>query len=191
MWEVGAKFKAADRLTLAVGAFHIVRENVLVSQPDGFHAEQIGSQQSDGVELSAIGNVTDRLSLLANYAYTNTGLTDPSPGSIIHGQRALGVPYNLGNIWARYNLIANERRTFGVGLGLVGVGERVGDYYSPLVLPSYTRCDAGIYYHRQRMDVNLYVENVFDTVYYTSSINRFEVFPGAPANVKGQVTWKF
>ena len=184
LWECGIKVKATDRLTLAAAGFHIVKENVSVYLPDGFHLEQVGSQRSDGVELSATGKVTDRLSLLANYAYTDTELTDPTPGSAINGQRALGVPYNTASVWSRYNLIDDGRRTLGVGLGLTYVGERLGDYYSPLVLPSYTRCDAGLYYRRRRLDVNLFVENIFDTVSYTSSINQYEVFP-APREPEG------
>ena len=87
------------------------------------------------------------------------------------------MPYNSGNIWTRYNLIATDQRTLGVGLGMVCVGNRSGDLYSPLVLPSYTRWDAGFFYRYKRLDMNLYVENLFGAVYYTSSINQFEVFP--------------
>jgi iron complex outermembrane recepter protein len=191
IWEGGVKLKASNRLMLTAAAFHIAKENVSVILPDGFHLEQIGGQQSDGAEFSAVGTLTDRLSVLANYTYTNTELTDPSPGSAINGQRALNVPYNTASAWARYNFVANECRTFGVGLGLVYVGDRLGDYYSSLDLPSYTRCDAGVYYHRNRMDVNVFVENVFDSVYYVSSVNQFEVFPGSPTNVKAQLSWRF
>jgi iron complex outermembrane receptor protein len=87
--------------------------------------------------------------------------------------------------------MCNENRTLGVGLGAVYVGERLGDYFSPLVLPSYTRWDAGLFYRYNRMNLNLFVENIFDERYYTSSISQFEVFPGAPINVKGQFTWTF
>jgi iron complex outermembrane receptor protein len=190
-WEGGVKMKLTEGLNITAAGFYIAKENVSVYSADGFHLEQIGGQTSQGVELSAVGKLTDRWSLLANYAYTDTQVSDPTAGSVIDGQRALGVPYNSASVWSRYNLIDNEHRTLGVGLGLVYVGDRSGDYYSPLVLPSYTRCDAGVYYHRGRFDTSLFVENLFDTVYYTSSINQYEVFPGAPVNVKGQVTYRF
>ena len=191
VWEGGMKMKPADNLTLAAAGYYMVKENVSVYLPDGFHLEQVGGQRSQGVELSAAGKLTERWSLLANYAYTDTLLSDPTPGSAINGQRALGVPYNSASVWSRYNLIADQCQTLGVGLGLVYVGDRLGDYYSPLVLPGYTRCDAGVYYRRGRLDASLFIENLFDTVYYTSSINQYEVFPGVPINVKGQVTVKF
>ena len=166
-------------MTLAAAAYYITKENITVYYPDGFHLYQADGERSDGFEFSAVGKLSDRWSLLANYTYTDTLMSDPAAASPIGGQRALGVPYNAGNIWTRYDLIANECRTLGVGLGMVCVGDRLGDYFSPLVLPSYTRWDAGFFYRYKRLDVNLFVENLFGAVYYTSSINQFEVFPGA------------
>ncbi len=191
LWECGVKLSPSRCLALTVAGYSLVKENVTVPLSDGFHLLQVGSQHSSGVELAAVGKVTDQLSLLANYAYTDTEVSDPAPGSPINGQRALGVPYNTGNVWARYNFIETEGRTLGAGLGLVYVGDRLGDYYSPLVLPSYTRCDAGFFYRHNRMNLNLFVENIFDTTYYVSSINQLEVLPGAPINVKGQLTVTF
>ncbi len=191
LWECGVKLNPSRCLALSIAGYSLVKENVTVPFSDGFHLDQVGSEHSSGAELSAVGKVTDQLSLLANYAYTDTEISDPAPGSPINGQRALGVPYNTANIWARYNFIETEYRTLGAGLGLVYVGDRLGDYYSPLVLPSYTRWDAGFYYRHNRMNLNLFIENIFDTTYYASSINQFEVLPGAPINVKGQLTVTF
>ncbi len=191
LWEGGIKMKPTDSLTLAAAGYYLVKDNVSVYLADGIHLEQVGGQRSQGVELSAVGKLTQRWSLLANYAYTDTLLSDPTPGSAINGQRALGVPYNSASVWSRYNLIANECRTLGVGLGVVYVGDRLGDYYSPLVLPSYTRWDAGLYYKQGRLDANVYFENIFNETYYTSSINQYEVFPGAPFNFRAQVGYRF
>jgi iron complex outermembrane receptor protein len=191
LWECGIKLKASRCLALSLAGYDFVKESITVLLPDGFHLYQAGGQRSAGAELSAVGKVTDQLSLLANYAYTDTEISDPAAGSPLNGQRALGVPYNTANVWARYNFIDSEHRTLGVGLGLVYVGDRLGDYYSPLVLPSYTRWDAGFYYRHNRMNLNLFVENIFDETYYASSINQFEVMPGAPINVKGQLTVTF
>jgi iron complex outermembrane receptor protein len=191
LWECGVKINASNRLALALAGYHFVKENVTVLLPDAFHLEQIAGQRSDGVEFSAVGKLTDRLSLLTNYAYTDSELSDPTPGSPLNGHRALGVPFNTANLWARYNFLATEHRTMGVGMGFVYVGERTGDYFSPLELPSYTRWDAGFFYHYCRMDLNLFVENIFSETYYLSSINQNEVMPGAPINVKGQLTLTF
>ncbi len=190
-WEIGAKLKPTSGLTITAAAFHITKENVTVVLPDGTSLTQVGGERSNGLQLAAVGKLGDRWNLLANYAYTDTLMSDSAAGSQINGQRALGVPYDSASIWTRYNLIDCDYRTLGVGLGMVYVGQRLGDYYSPLELPSYTRFDAGFFYRCKRLDANLYIENIFDKVYYVGSINQFEVFPGAPTTIKGQVALRY
>jgi iron complex outermembrane recepter protein len=191
IWEGGFKAQLRDGLTVTAAGYYINKENVTRLLPGGFLAEQIGRQRSQGMELSVVGRVSERLRLLANYAYTDTLLDDPADPAV-NGQRALGVPFNTANVWARYNLIQCPHRTLGVGLGVVYVGERLGDYVSPaFTLPDYTRWDAGIYYTYNRLDMSLYFENIFDAHYYTGSISQFEVFPGAPFNLRGQLCYRF
>ena len=186
-----SKLKPTSGLTITAAAFHITKENVTVVLPDGTSLTQVGGERSNGLQLAAVGKLGDRWNLLANYAYTDTLMSDSAAGSQINGQRALGVPYDSASIWTRYNLIDCDYRTLGVGLGMVYVGHRLGDYYSPLELPSYTRFDAGFFYRCKRLDANLYIENIFDKVYYVGSINQFEVFPGAPTTIKGQVALRY
>ena len=84
------------------------------------------------------------------------------------------------------------QQTFGLALGVTGVGQRLGDFTTPaFTLPAYARWDAGVYYRRGRWNSSVYFENIFDTVYYAGSVNQFEVFPGAPFNVRAQVAYRF
>ena len=200
-WEGGVKAKPLPGLMVTAAAFYINKENVTEYLPDPMtgilEATQVGKQRSQGFQFSATGKVTDRLSVVSNYTYTDTLQTDPA-NPALNGLPVLGVPYNSANVWARYNLVQNECRTFGVGLGVIYVGQRVGDVLQPttftappFMLPEYTRWDAGLYYRQGRLDASVYFENIFNETYYTSSINQYEVFPGAPCNVKGQLTYRF
>ncbi len=200
-WEGGVKVQPYTGLTLAAAGFYIVKENATEYLPDPvtliLTATQVATQRSQGIELSAIGKLTDRLSVVSNYTYTDTLQSDPA-NPALDGLRIQGVPYNTANAWVRYNLVQNDCRIFGVGLGAIYVGNRVGDVLQgppfttpPFMLPSYTRWDAGLYYRQGRLDASVYFENIFNETYYTSSISQFEVFPGAPFNVKGQLTYRF
>ena len=200
-WEGGVKLKPLPGLLVTAAGFYINKENVteyLTDPSTGFQtAVQVGKQRSQGVELSAVGKVTDRLSVVTNYTYSDTLQTDPA-NPALNGLPVLGVPYNSDSAWLRYNLIENNCRTFGVGLGAVYVGQRVGDVLQPptyaapvFTLPSYTRWDAGLYYKQGRWDASAYFQNIFNETYYTSSINQYEVFPGAPFNVRVQVGCRF
>ena len=192
IWEGGIKMQPLTALTVNVAGFYITKENTTRYDPYTFSAAQVALQRSQGVEINAIGKVTARLSLLANYAYTDTLQRDANPAlADINGKRVLGVPYNMANVWSRYNLLQCEHRTLGVGLGVVYVGERLGDYDSAFTLPAYTRWDAGVFYKQGRFDASMYLENLFDARYYTGSISQYEVFPGAPFNVRAQVAYTF
>lgn len=190
-WEGGVKMKVLDGLSITAAGFYITRENVTQLLPSGFFVAQVGRQRSQGAEIEILGQINQRWSMVANYAYTDTLLSDDTHPEF-NGQRALGVPYNMANVWTRYNVIQDEQRTLGLALGVVYVGQRLGDFVNPpFLLPDYTRWDAGIYYVRGRLDASVYFENLFDTVYYTGSVNQFEVFPGAPFNVRAQIGCRF
>ena len=121
-------------------------------------------------------------------------MSDPT-NPLFDGQPARGVPHNTINVWSRYNVIQEKDRTLGFGLGVIYVGERLGDYLPPgtpqFFLPGYTRWDAGVYYRRGRLDTALYFENLFDAQYYTSSISQYQIMPGAPFTVRAQAGYRF
>src|SRR5690606_29066796 len=128
----------------------------------------------------------ERFSINANYAYTDSLISDP--GNVTRDNtRPRNVPFNLGNIWARYNAIQTCERTVGAAVGLVAVGDRFANSTNSLVLPSYARWDAGLFWQQGRWDASLYVENIFDEVYATGSVNELQIYPGAPVNARVQV----
>ena len=195
-WEGGIKAKPLHGLTLTLAGFYITKENVTVDLFDApfFETTQVGRQRNQGVEFDAVGQLAERWSVLANWCYVDTLLNDTA-NPLFDGQPARGVPHNTINVWSRYNVIQDEQRTLGLALGAIYVGQRLGDYLPPtspqFFLPDYTRWDAGVYYKRGRLDTSLYLENVFDARYYTSSISQFQIMPGAPFTVRAQAAWQF
>lgn len=93
----------------------------------------------------------------------------------------------MANMWTRFNLIQDREKTFGIGVGYVYVGDRRGDYATPLILPSYGRCDAGVFGRWGRWNMTTYIENIFDVRYSTGSIDQYQVYQGAPVNFRMQV----
>jgi iron complex outermembrane receptor protein len=192
-WEGGLKADLLDKkLTFTAAGFFIVRDNVAVPDPtkDLFFFRQVGQERSQGAELSLVGKLADNWSIIANYAYIDTKVLDDLDPMIV-GKRFLSVPLNSGNLWTRYNLLQRTEQTFGVALGLVGIGERPGDLANTFTLPAYARWDAGLYYQRRNLSVSLYFENIFDVQYYAGSVSIFQIIPGAPFNVRGALRWAF
>lgn len=186
--EAGMKTELLPGLALTAAGFHTTRQN------DAFNVQsivlvQVGEVRSQGAELSLVGDLTDRWSVIANYTYTDARLFDDDPA--FDRNIARNVPYNMANLWTRYNLVQNECSRLGAALGLVYVGERPADLQNTLDLPGYTRWDAGLFYDRGRFFSNVYVENLFDVQYARSSANTFQIFQGAPLNARAIVGWWF
>jgi len=166
-------------MTLAFG------KNVAIAPGFNPFVYSQADQRSKGFEATLAGNWTERLSTIANYSYTDAKQWDTT-GDFINNLngRPRGVPFNLANTWTRYDFIQDRGRTFGAALGWVYVGDRRGDYGSPLRLDSYNRWDIGLFGRVGRFDSSAYLENVFNARYETGSISQYQVFPGAPVNFR-------
>ncbi len=185
-FEGGVKVDLLDKqLSVTVSGFHIDKSNV-VTQDSAFFSTQIGRQRSMGVEMSAVGKVTEELSIVANYTYLDSRIVN-SIDPLQVGNRFRNVPFNSGNIWSRYNLVHDDCQTLGVALGMVAVGDRLGDLQGTFALPGYVRWDSGVYYQRGPLSATVYFENIFGRTYYSSSVDSLTVYPGQPFNLRAQV----
>lgn len=189
-WEVGTKLQITQRLAGEATWFWIQKDNVTIdmtsSAPPFFVTSQVGQQTSQGVELSLIGKITDRWTTTSNYTITDAVLRDPTNADL-DDRRPRNVPRHIVNLWSRYNVVQTEIHTLGGGLGMLYVDDRLAAFGGDVRLPDFTRWDAGVFYNRGPWDVSLYLENVFDKQYYAGSVNDFQITPGAPLTVRGQV----
>ncbi|WP_425617114.1 TonB-dependent receptor [Anatilimnocola sp. NA78] len=188
--EGGVKSLLLENLQLNVAGWYATRNNADLNNR-AFFLTQIGQETSRGAEVNLIGQITDYWSAVANYTYTDVRIDDPAPPAAFDGNRQRGVPYNSANFWTRYNLIQDDSQAFGVALGLVYSDSRPGDLANTFVLPSYGRWDGGLFYERGQLRTNVYLENLFDIQYATSSVDQYTVFQGAPFNVRANVTYSF
>ena len=116
---------------------------------------------------------------------TDAVLRDPTNPQV-DDRRPRNVPRHAANVWTRYNLVQASDETFGLGLGVVAVDDRLAAFGGQLRLPDYTRWDAAVFYRRQAWDFGLYFENLFDRQYYAGSVTDLQVAPGAPFTVRVQ-----
>ena len=100
-------------------------------------------------------------------------------------------PFNTANLWTRYNVIDDCCQTVGAALGLTYLGQRPADLKNTLSLPGYNRWDAGLYYRRGQFNSAVYLENLFDVQCAQSSVNTFQIFQGAPFNVRATVSYLY
>jgi len=203
--EIGMRIVPNKNLAFSAAIFSLDKQGVPIFRPLFAGGSVAVDARSQGVEFDLNGRVTDRLSLIANYAYTDSKVINDRGFNLgITGQQFPLVPRNTANVWSRYNLIdstdggrlsSRNKRVVGVGLGTRWVDSTqtpgIAGFLGPAVtLPSYMTVDTGLFFERNRMFANLYFENLGDRTYFTSGMGSF-VNPGNPFNVRVTAGWTF
>lgn len=189
-FEAGVKNEWFDGLlTTNLAYFHITKNNIL-KQTGDVTFETVGAARSQGLEFDLSGRLTDALSVVATYAYTDARITqdvglvyDDVTGLVIganngnQGKRLATVAEHSGSTWLKYAFQNQALRGLSLGVGAFIAGERQGDNENSYQLPGYVRADTYAAYSfnvgKYRMTTQLNVNNVFDQRYY---------FTGQPYN---------
>ncbi|NOU20666.1 MAG: TonB-dependent receptor [Methyloglobulus sp.] len=188
-FEAGLKTEWFDgRLTTSLAYFHITKDNIL-KQTGDVTFETVGAARSQGIEFDLAGQVTDELSVIATYAYTDAritkdrGLIFDDNGVVIgsnngnQGNRLPTVAEHSGSTWLKYAFQNNNLKGLSLGVGAYLASSREGDNENSYQLPGYVRADAFAGYSfnigKTKLTTQLNVTNVFDKRYY---------FAGQPYN---------
>lgn len=171
--EIGTKFDIFNGITANIALYNIDKKNVLYNEYiDGeTYAKTAGRVQARGVEMDLAGAVTDHVSMIASYAFTDAKVKeDPDyagkrPVNVARHTGSLFLTYDFGDVW--------QGDTFKVGAGGHGASKRAGIYSNDYFLPGYVIADAFAAYvikaeHPVTLQLNL--KNLFNKTYYTSSI---------------------
>lgn len=197
--EVGAKIDWLDgQIRTTVAAYRIEKDNILVTNPDPaappFSLIQVGEVSSEGVELEVVGDISQSLTISANYAYNNVQEEEnplgDAAGSSGLDQLFRNKPEHQAGAWLRYALDSGwlEERTggslvFGIGGEYIGTRQN----FDGGLVKNYVKLDGNVVYQFERVDLQLNVYNLLDEE-YVSAPNFFLLdFPGAPRTVTFQV----
>lgn len=188
-WEVGSKVELPNGVTGTLALFDITKRNVMVSElVDGETVTRTaGRVRSQGVELDVAGNITDSLSMIGSYAYTDARVVDDPDNK---GKEMTNVARHTASLFLTQDLGSpglysgdNVR----IGAGARYVGRRPGDAANSFSLDNYTVADAFAAYtmpvQGYRVKWQLNVKNLFDKTYYPSSGGNLRVALGEPREV--------
>ncbi|MFT3898130.1 MAG: catecholate siderophore receptor Fiu [Thermomonas sp.] len=192
-FEVGAKWSLLDdTLALDMALFQTTVSNEVISDGIGGFYQQ-GEKRVKGVELSAVGNITDDWSVSAGYTHQDATVEQGPP---VTSDGSLDLAYTPGDSftgWTTYRLPFGL--TVGGGLryneGLHrGTDGAVG---TPAFTKSWTVWDAIVSYPvNDRLDIRLNAYNLFDKK-YVASINKsgYRYLPGAPRSFLLSLDYRF
>jgi catecholate siderophore receptor len=183
-YEFGAKWDIVPTFNLSAALFQLDRDNVLaLSDPNNPASPTvpIGRQRTKGVELSAAGSITDQLSVVGAYTYSNGKFRDSISGTVQAGNILPNMPKHSASLWMRFDPLPS----LGAGLGVIHQGKRYAATDNVVVMPSYTRVDAAIYYTiNDQFSAQLNVENLFDERYFLYANSNTNITPGSPTAFK-------
>ena len=182
-YEVGAKWDIRPNLNLTAALFRLDRTNATTPDPaNPLTTINVGATRTEGFEFGATGTIRPGWQISGGYAYQDATLQGNDE------VRLAQVPKHQLSLWNRYDV--SER--LGVGIGIIRQSDQFAAIRTTAAttrLPSFTRVDAAVYYDvSPTVQLQLNVENVFDTTYFSDAHNNFNISTGAPRN--GRLTLK-
>lgn len=173
-YEVGTKFQIANGLTTNIAVYTSEKNNVAYSEDVGGETvvKAAGSVRSRGFEVDIAGALTDNLDVIASYGFTDARVTDDPD---LKGKRLANVARHTGSLFLAYDFGTSVpgASNFRAGGGVRAVGRRPGMNDNSYDLPGYSVTDLFATYTLDTANpvtFQLNLKNIFDKVYYTSSI---------------------
>jgi catecholate siderophore receptor len=202
-FELGSKWDLLhEQLSLRGAIYRTQQFNVREPDPNNPTFNILaGDARVDGIELEAVGHVTEKWQIYAGYAYMFSEIDKSptqGPGSDI-GNRLANVPMHTFNIWTTYVLPWNIE----IGGGANYVSSRYANSTPRAVatggttvyflnkVPGYWTFDAMAKYPvTEKLDVQLNIYNITGEFYY-DSLHPSHVVPGAGRSALFTVAYKF
>lgn len=194
-YEGGVKTEFFDgRLTANVAYFHLTKNNLVTTDPNNQQLSvAIGEARSRGVEVDIAGQITDGLSLITTYAYTDTEVTKDLSDEL-RGKRLPYVPLHSGSIWLKYDFQQEPLDGLSVGGGVYLADRRFGDARNSFYDPGYARVDLYAAYRYRigptHLTAQVNLNNVTDTEYFILRARNFNQ-PAEPLTVLGSLRLEY
>jgi catecholate siderophore receptor len=176
-YEIGAKWDIRPNLNVTLALFQLDRSNATTPNPaNPLVTINVGETRTKGVEFSVAGQITSQWQVHGGYSYQDAALAGND--SVRLGQ----VPKHQASLWNRYDF--NDR--FAAGVGIIHQSSQFAAIRTSATttrLPSFTRVDAAFYYDvSDNVQLQLNIENLFDTTYFSDAHNNNNISTGAPIN---------
>ena len=192
--EVGTKWDLlGERLLLTGALYRTVVSNDVVQDAVDLQYYQVGKKRVQGIELSAVGKLTDNWAVSAGYTTMNASVAK-GPNVSQDGSSDLAyTPKSAFTAWTTWHLPFNL--TIGGGARYSGEMKRGTDgaIGTPAFTDAYWVFDAmASYAVNKHVDLQLNLYNLFDKS-YVAAINKsgYRYTPGAPRSAMLTANFRF
>ncbi|HSJ00915.1 MAG TPA: TonB-dependent receptor, partial [Verrucomicrobium sp.] len=178
-----------DKLAATLAVYEITKENVLAADP--FRPEFViatGGQKSRGMEFELAGSPVPGWNVALNYACTDAFVSRDS--EITSGTALPMVPRHQAGLWASYEWQSGPLKGFGLGTGLYFASTRSASLtVDPVILPSYCRWDAALFYKRENWSAQVNFKNLTSERIYQGQ--GALIYPDPLLQIQASLTLKF
>jgi len=190
-------------LSTTLSVYRILKNNELAaserSTPGNPISIELGQKKAQGVEFDVRGNISTDLSIIANYAYTDSKVSKVNPGvpNVAVGDIIPGFSKHVINGWMNYKLPVKALNGLGLSLGFTSLLDRATDNWgdSDLRLPDYHKIDGGIFWEGTKMRIAANAFNIFDKYLFSGSaytwLSAYYWQTEAPRNYRLSVSYSF
>jgi iron complex outermembrane receptor protein len=198
-----------------VAFYQILKNNELTADPNfsgdpaNITSIELGQKKAKGVEFDLHGTIVSGLNLVANYAYTDSRVTEVAEGVTVveEGSIVPGFAKHTVNAWLGYKFQRGALKGFGASAGFTYLADRA-TYWTPSPsadkeMENYFKLDGGLFWEQGRFKVTANVFNVLNAYLYSGSYENFmwdsegndspvySYQAEAPRNVRLSVAYKF
>ena len=194
-WEAGLKYEPEGMQAMySASVFRINQENIATKEEPTDPYRSIGEIESEGVELEAVGQLTENVRLQAAYTYTDIRYKKSSPEE--QGKRAVYALRNQASAWLSYDVKSGPLNGLTVGSGVRYVNGITSDRQNTHTLPSYTLMDMVVGYDLSNvglkgLSAQVNVNNVTDKRYVAACNSLSYCYFGAERSIVGSVSYSF
>jgi len=192
-FEAGVRYQPKGSSTLlAASVFNLDQENVATKPVGQIYYVPSGKIRTRGVELEARTQVTDTVSVLANYTFTNMKFIESAEGFV--GNTPYQVPRHMASAWVDWRFMPG----YTAGMGLRYVGTSWGDNANSFKVPPYTLVDLMLRIDLARWDpslkgakLQLSAKNLFNKNYLASCLSNSYCYWGDARNVMATIFYQW
>ncbi|GGF46179.1 ferrichrome-iron receptor [Echinicola rosea] len=180
--------------------YRIFKNNQMVSDPENPTSQlsYLTQTTTQGVEFDARGEILPGFVVTANYAYTDSEITEdgrPEQFSQV-GNPVSGFSKHVANAWLTYSIQNGALEGFGLSAGFTFMGDRSTWTWAAenqLSLPNYFKLDGGLSWQNDNLTIRANVFNLLNEYLYSGSAYATYYYyqAEAPRNARLSVGFKF
>lgn len=166
-YEVGAKANIGG-MFLTAALFRIDKVNE-ETDPADYVYKQDGREVHEGLEFTATGKLTDRLTAIGGFTLMRARIDSATAAPATNGKIPINVPEREGRAYLEYLIPGTD--ALAASFGVNYYGSRPVDSLNTGFLPSATTFDLGARYQTvlfgRETTLNVHVDNLFDKAYWS------------------------